>query len=229
MNKYRRQFIKTAAGLAGLAGLWPATSTRAGHRDTVLPRVLILGDSISVGYTPHVKELLADVAEVVRPDENCQGTTHGVANIVKWIGSGGWNVIHFNFGLHDMKHVDPVTKKNSEKIDDPQQADITTYARNLTAITKQLRATGAKLIFATTTPFPDKPEGPLRKAEDVARYNRVALKIMRKHRVAINDLHAFALPRLKELQRPNNVHFTNGGSLALAQKVADAIRKVLRD
>ena len=36
-----------------------------------LPRVLILGDSISVGYTPIVAEMLKDEAVVTRPEANC--------------------------------------------------------------------------------------------------------------------------------------------------------------
>lgn len=225
MSKDRREFIRKAAGLVGLWSLAPA---HAGRCAASKSRVLILGDSISIGYTPFVKELLADTADVVRPEENCQGTTHGIANITKWLGDGGWDVIHFNFGLHDLKRVDPATGKNSDNPEDPYQADVRAYSKNLTAITRQLKATGATLIFATTTPFPGVTRGPYRQSEDVARYNRAALKIMKKERVVINDLHGFALPRLQELQRPNNVHFTDHGSRALAQQVADAIRHVLK-
>ena len=49
------------------------------------------------------------------------------------------------------------------------------------------------------------------------------------HRIAVNanDLHAFAVPRLAEIQRPNNVHFTDAGSDALARQVAAAIEQAL--
>jgi len=42
--------------------------------------------------------------------------------------------------------------------------------------------------------------------------------------VAINDLHAFAAARLAEIQRPQNVHFTDAGSKALAGQAATAIK-----
>lgn len=217
----RRNFVQIAGGMLAFSAFPVAARTARA-------RVLILGDSISMGYTPHVKDLLKDVADVTRPDENCQGTTHGIANITKWLGDGQWDVIHFNFGLHDIKHVDPVTRENSNKDGDPPQADLKAYTRNLTAITKQLRATGAKLIFATTTPFPDKPDGPVRRFEDVLRYNKSALKIMKKNGVVINDLYSFALPRMQALQIPNNVHFTKEGSAVLAEEVARVIRQHLK-
>src|SRR6187397_2557317 len=66
-----------------------------------LPKVLILGDSISLGYTPLVKKNLAGRAEVLRPGENCQHTANGLAKIGAWLGNTKWDVIHFNFGIWD--------------------------------------------------------------------------------------------------------------------------------
>lgn len=225
MNIDRRSFIRTSMALAGCCVFFPRL---ASGRRSALPKVLILGDSISVGYTPYVKEMLAGEADVVRPEENCQGTTHALKNIDKWLGDTRWDVVHFNFGLHDLKHVDPVVGKNSNKPEDPQQADVRSYSQNLKVITKKLKQRGAKLIFATTTPFPDKPDGPLRRSEEVPKYNRSALKIMKKNRIAVNDLYTFALPKLKSLQIPNNVHFTKEGSSALAKVVVESIRTIMK-
>lgn len=198
-----------------------------------LPNVLLLGDSISIGYTKFVQELLEGKANVYRPlnkkggAENCEGTTKGAKSIDRWLGDKKWDVIHFNFGLHDLKHVDPVTGKNSKKPEDPQQADLKGYKKNLEMIVQKLRATQARLIFATTTPYPDKPGGPLRRANQPKKYNRVALKIMKKNDIVINDLYSFALPRLTELQQPNNVHFSKEGSRALAEQVATKVLEVI--
>ncbi len=85
----------------------------------------------------------------------------------------------------------------------------------------RLAKTGARLIFAMTTPV---PEGePQRVAGDAKRYNAVARKVMERHGVVINDLHAFATARLEKIQRPRNVHFTPDGSRALAEQVARSI------
>ena len=221
MKSDRRKFLKITGGL--LAAL-PLRAFPL-HLLKPLPKVLILGDSISIGYTPHVKELLEEVAEVSRPGDNCQGTTNGVKKIDTWLGTSRWDVIHFNFGLHDLKHEDPVTHQNSTREEDPKQADVKQYARNLKVIVEKLKKTGAVLIFATTTPFPDKPDGPLRRASDVKAYNRAALKIMKRNGVLINDLHGFALTRMAELQIPKNVHFTKEGSKVLAEEVAGVIKR----
>jgi len=198
-----------------------------------LPRVLILGDSISIGYTPFVKTILATTAEVYRPmfengkPENCQGTTNGVKNIDKWLGNTNWDVIHFNFGLHDLKQVDPRTGKNSKNPDHPHQADIKQYKKNLKEIVEKLQNTGAKLVFATTTPYPDELKNAIRKPKLYKKYNNAAVKIMNRKKITINNLCAFMTPRMNDLQKPKDVHFTGEGSKALANQVAKEIIKIL--
>ena len=73
--------------------------------DPKLPRVLLVGDSISIGYTLPVRKLLEGKANVHRIPENGGPTSNGTAKIDKWI-EGKWDVIHFNWGLHDLKLVD---------------------------------------------------------------------------------------------------------------------------
>jgi acyl-CoA thioesterase-1 len=89
----------------------------------------------------------------------------------------------------------------------------------------RLRTTGAKLIFATTTPVPEGSAGRVHNAE--LAYNQAAVRVMKKAGVAIDDLHALVAPKLAELQLPRNVHFTPEGSRLLAQQVSESIRKVL--
>ncbi len=195
-----------------------------------LPKVLIIGDSISMGYLPYVQEMLKGKAMVDRPPplengkpENCQGTTHGLVRIDAWLGDTKWDVIHFNFGLHDLKHIDPETGENSKNLNDPLQADLKQYEKNLKEIVVKLEATGAKLIFATTTPYPDTLGNQIRSPGMPVKYNKAALKIMKRHGIEVNDLYALVLPRMKELQQANNVHFTEAGSKVLGQQVAKHI------
>jgi acyl-CoA thioesterase-1 len=212
---------KAPAGAAGEKG------------ESGLPNVLILGDSISIGYTPFVSKELAGKANVMRPmksgkkAENCAGTTNGVKNIERWIGDTKWHVIHFNFGLHDLKHVKADGGANSTDPNDPQQASPEQYEKNLKQIVAALKKSGAKLIFCNTTPYPDKPGGPLRRADQPAIYNAKAAAIMKANDIPINDLHAFVEPRMKELQLPKNVHFSKAGSAALGKQVAARILEAL--
>jgi lysophospholipase L1-like esterase len=213
----------------------PSAKTWAVSSDPTLPNVLILGDSISIGYGLAVRENLTGKANVYRPlnsdetkPENCQGTTSGVTNIDRWLAAREkWDVIHFNFGLHDLKHVDAVTGENSTKPEDPLQATVAHYARNLEVIVGHLKATGAKLIFATTTPIVADSQGPLREADAPAQYNAAALQIMAAHGIEINDLYTLCVGRLEELQLPQNVHFKQTGSEFLANQVAHAIEQKL--
>ncbi|MCA9042292.1 MAG: SGNH/GDSL hydrolase family protein, partial [Planctomycetaceae bacterium] len=153
---------------------------------------------------------------------------YGVKHIDRWLkaGTGKWDVIHFNFGLHDLKRVDPQTGKNSDDPNGPHQAEPDAYEQQLREIVGKLKATGAKLIFATTTPVPTGGVSPHRDVEDPARYNAIARKIMQENDVAVNDLFAFAETRLDEIQRPVNVHFTPEGSRLLGEEVAAKIRDV---
>lgn len=212
------------------------STVSAGAAAEPQPRVLILGDSISIGYTPHVQELMEGEAEVLRPmrpngnAENCSGTTYGVTEIDRWLEAGGgkWAVIHFNFGLHDLKRVDPASGAASGDPNHPRQAEPEAYERNLRQIVERLKKTGARLVFATTTPVPEGKLSPHRDPEDVERYNEIARRVMEENGVAIDDLYGFALPRLAEIQRPANVHFTDDGSKALAEQVAASIREQLK-
>ena len=226
----RRKFIKTTS-LGAATVLTPFNPGSALFRK--LPKVLLIGDSISMGYYPFVKDYFFGKAEVLRPMKpngdmyNCQGTTNGVLGIADWIADIEWDVINFNFGLHDIKHIDWITKKNSNSQEDPHQASPKQYEKNLKFIVKKLKKTKAKLIFATTTPYPDSVRKPLRKPGMSKIYNEVALKIMAKNSIQVNDLYNYVLPRMEEFQRPNNVHFSLHGSQKLAEKVVASISKKL--
>lgn len=196
---------------------------------TGLPRVLLIGDSISIGYTVPVRQLLKGKANVHRPLTNCGPTTKGVAEIDKWLGDGKWDVIHFNFGLHDLKYLGPRGQNlaNPAAANSRQQVPIDQYEANLRKLVKRLEATGAKLIWRTTTPVPEGARG--RVVGDSAKYNAVAKKIMDEHDIAIDDQYTFAHKRLKEIQRQADVHFTPDGSKALAQQAVAAIEKALSE
>lgn len=203
--------------------------------DPALPNVLILGDSISIGYTLQVRELLKGKANVFRPTspdgkkaENCSDTISGGAKLDRWLAGRTWSVIHFNWGLHDLKHVKEAGKQiNSSNPDDPLLTTVEVYSQNMEAITTKLKATGARLVFATTTPVAPGTTNPLREPDAPARYNAAALEIMKTNQIRVNDLYALCEPRLNEWQLPKNVHFKPAGSAAMAKQVAAVIAEEL--
>jgi len=189
-----------------------------------LPRILLLGDSISIGYTLPVRKQLEGKANVHRALTNCGPTTNGVKNIDKWLGDGKWDVIHFNFGLHDLKYI-------GEKgalvavADGKQQVSSEDYEKNLRTLVERMKQTGAKLIFASTTPVPEGAKG--RIVGDSAKYNEIAIKVMTENEIAIDDLYTFAHER-DDIQKKADVHFTPSGSEALATEVVKSIESALK-
>jgi lysophospholipase L1-like esterase len=182
-----------------------------------LPRVLLIGDSISIGYTLPTRKLLEGKANVHRIPANGGPTKNGIANLKKWLGDGKWDVIHFNWGIHDLKFM-PDGKRQVEAAD---------YEANLRSLVATLKTTGAKLIWASTTPIPEGELNPQRKFGQVPEYNAIAAKVMTENGVTLNDLNAWMTPRFEELHKPKDLHYTEAGSEHLARKVAEAITQVL--
>ncbi len=192
-----------------------------------LPRALLIGDSISIGYTAPTRALLKGQVNLHRIPTNGGPTTRGLTEIDKWLGDKKWDVIHFNWGLHDLKYMGP----KGENLADPkgaankQQVPPAEYEKNLRKLVERLKKTNAKLIWTTTTPVAEGTKG--RVHGHSAAYNKIAKKIMDEHKIAIDDLYTLALGQLDKIQKPKNVHFTPEGSKVLAHQVANSILKAL--
>lgn len=189
--------------------------------DPALPRVLLIGDSISIGYTVAVREGLAGAANVHRIPVNGGDTRRGLEYLDAWLGEGEWDVIHFNWGLHDLKRLkDGQLDASSER-----EVALETYAANLRTLVERLKATGATLIWCATTPVPEGAAG--RIPGDEVAYNAAAAAIMAEEDVRVNDLYGHVKPVLDAHQRPANVHFSPEGSTFLGKRVAEVIREAL--
>jgi acyl-CoA thioesterase-1 len=185
--------------------------------DPALPRVLLIGDSISIGYTAPVRKLLAGKANVHRIPANGGPTTNGLERLTEWLGSSRWDVIHFNWGLHDLKIME----------DGKHQVPLDAYEKNLDELVARLKATKAQLIWCTTTPVPSGKLNPVRRTEDVAalQRSRRARHEGPRHRRRRSVRLRSAAPGRDPA--PENVHFTPTGSARLAETVAAAILKAL--
>ncbi len=196
------------------------------HEKTRLPRVLIIGDSISIGYTPFVKEELKGRVTVSHNPGNAQHTGTGLKKIDEWLGNESWDVIHFNWGLWDLCYRDPPGSLKRGKKSGRVSIELDQYQKNLEKLIIRLKKTGAKLIWASTTFVPEGETG--RKMGDDLRYNEVARKLMKKHRIVINDLHAASAGFPGELFRaPGDVHFKPEGRKKLAALVTARIVEAL--
>jgi lysophospholipase L1-like esterase len=186
--------------------------------------VLIVGDSISMGYTPIVQKALAPNINVEHNDGNGGSTERGVTNIEKWIGNKQWDVILFNFGLHDLTYKDSLNKY--DVVNGKLAVPLDVYRKNLEFIVSKLRETTAKLIFINTTVVPENSIG--RKIEDPARYNAVALEVMKKNGIEVLDLYTPSLTIHPANSKPGNVHYTDKGYALLADYVIKTIKTALK-
>ena len=192
-----------------------------------LPRVLLIGDSISIGYTIPVRKLLKGKVNLHRIPTNGGPTIKGLEQIDAWIGKKKWDVIHFNWGLHDLKYMGP----NGENLFPKEkggevQVALLEYQKNLERLVSRLNKTGAKLIWRNTTPIPPGSRG--RYVGDSIRYNSAASRVMIRHGIPTHDLFTMSRERMKEIMRPANVHYTEEGSKVLAESVAEVILEALK-
>jgi lysophospholipase L1-like esterase len=204
----------------------PATPPVIPPNPNNLPQVLLVGDSISGGYYPAVAKALEGKAVVAKSSDNGESTAVGVMKIDGWLGDTKWDVIHFNWGVWDMYGWQYAS-------DDRSPA---TYAQRLETLVVRMKKTGARLIWATTTPVPPKPEATMLKRwkkevvidPDLERqYREAALQVMNKHGVQVDDLYALLKPHQSEFQQDDNVHFSSAGSGLMAKQVAECILKNL--
>lgn len=197
-------------------------------RDARLPDVLILGDSISIGYTPVVRAELQGQANVLRPPVNCESSVVMRKHLNTWLGQERWEVIYWNAGLHDLKRV-RLESDGEVKAVAVGQGDfwvnVQAYEENIRAIVQQLKQTGAVVIFATTTPVPVGAFGRL--PEDVVMYNAVARRVMQEEGVQIDDLYAWVVRDQPNLQKPQDVHLWPAGKEAMGRHVAAVIESQL--
>ena len=184
--------------------------------------VLVVGDSISIGYTPVLEKSLAPDIVVTHIPENGGSTVRGVEKIEKWLDNKQWDVILFNFGLHDLVHKD---QDNKYDVNGKIAVTLDEYKSNLEIIVGKLKETTSTLIFVTTTVVPENSSG--RKVEDPAKYNAVALEVMKKNHIQVVDLYTASLTVHPQNSKPGNVHYSPEGYDLLAQPLIKAIKAAL--
>lgn len=200
-----------------------------------LPRVLVIGDSISMNYHEAAKAALEGVANYHRIEGNAFTSAHGVANAELWLGNHHekglhWDVIQFNHGLHDIRR--PYEEENETW--GPHAVSIEEYQDNLERLIAVLRQTGARLIWASTTPVQRDILGRYaRRHGDAAKYNQAALEVMRRHPdILVNDLHGIISESetFDDWRETRDVHFYRAEEQqALGQAVAETIRAAIEE
>ena len=197
------------------------------NRHPETPNVLIMGNSISIGYTQYVRKALGRRADVCRVPVNCAETRKMLENHKLWLGDGQWDVIHFNWGLHDLKRL-----TDDGKLDATRRAErlvpVNEYKKNLEKIIQILKQTGARLVFATTTVIP--PEASGRVVGDEEIYNAAALEVLKNHPdITIDDQYTSMLNFPEGRRELKDVHHFPIGQLKLGYQAGGIIRDILKE
>jgi lysophospholipase L1-like esterase/dienelactone hydrolase len=209
--------------LSGVVGALTLSLPAAGAAE--LPKVVLIGDSIRLGYAPLVAKRLAGRAIVVSPATNGGDSANVLKHLDEWVLREKPDVVHLNCGLHDLKQA---------KGDRRYQVDRAGYEANLKAIVVRIRKeTSATLVFANTTPIVDDRHAKRgadfdRHESDVRRYNETAIAVMRRAGVPVNDLHAIVEQSgVDKILGADGTHYTAAGYVRLADAVADCVRRQL--
>jgi lysophospholipase L1-like esterase len=202
----------------------------SGFQSSQKPKILIIGDSISIGYYPHVQEDLEERATTKHNPGNAEHTATGLKKIHEWLDTDEWDVIVFNWGLWDLcyRHPESTVYGNRDKTNGQITHTIEEYAKNLEALVKILKNSQAKLLFVNTSYIPPLEAG--RVAGDDLKYNEVAEKIMTHYQIPVIDLNSPSRKiHRKHGKGKDDVHYTDMGYQKLARHIVKRIKKELKD
>jgi hypothetical protein len=183
--------------------------------ETNLPRVLLIGDSITRAYYPDVEKRLTGKAYVGRLSSSAFISDPALLEQIKMVlAQYKFDVIHFNNGMHGWQH----SEKEYEQAFPEYLRTIKKYAPN------------AKLIWANTTPLKVSPPSSdnSTQATDgrIAERNVIAAKFMQAHGIPVEDLNT---PMQGHPEyHTDNVHFNDQGISIQADVVAADIEKFLQ-
>jgi len=192
-----------------------------------MKKLVLIGDSIRMGYEATVRTELAGLADIWTPAENGQHTVNLLLRFTEWVVQQKPDVLHINAGLWDTRNVirgQPGTIVPLE-----------IYRLNVRRLLAYCKANAAKVIWATMTPI-DQAKNlathaatgiPARQAPDIALYNQAAVEECHAAGVPVNDLHAFIKDGRENLRSDDGVHYTGDGYAQLGRRVASVLREYL--
>lgn len=198
------------------------------QKNDCLKNVVLLGDSIRIGYSSFVRELLIGRAKVYEPPENGRWAAYTLNNLVKhqWLDAfpEKIDVIHWNNGIWDI---------NSRHSEDGPFSSIEYYTDCLQKIIRTLRKLTSNIIFATTTPpREDNYLSPIYNRclitmETVMIYNKAALIIMEEQKIEVNDLFSLVFENRNRFISEDNTHLTEEGNRACAARIVKKMEGLL--
>lgn len=181
---------------------------------TNLPRVLLIGDSITRAYYPAVEDKLKGKAVVARlATSKCAGDPVLVQEVALLLSQYHFDVIHFNNGMHGWGYSEQSYQNGLKDLLDTLKRD----------------APGARLIWATTTPVRDTADLShlADRTERVKARNKMAAAIIAPQGIPVDDLYTLVVNH-PEYWKPDGIHFNDSGVAVEATQVAQHISEFLK-
>ena len=189
-----------------------------------MKKLLLIGDSIRMGYDKSVKKTLEGRAEVIFPEENCRFASYVLRYFHEYLaGIKGEDidVVHWNAGLWDCLRL----------FEEEPHTPLDVYGYYIERICIRIRKVcpNAKVIFATSTKvLSEKMDKNFKRYnEEIEQYNEVATEIVKKYGFEINDLYSLSI-KLPEDVHSDAVHYyTPAGTEAFTNQVLSFVLPAL--
>ena len=187
-----------------------------------MKKIILLGDSIRLGYDKYVKDALCDVAEVYYPNDSARFSEYTLRYLSDWKHDNGWgddiDLVHWNTGLWDVLEM-----YGEEPISNPTQ-----YGETIGKIARQIKILfpNAKQVFATSTSVIEEKYGSDRKRHNatIEQYNKIAVEALEGTGCVINDLYVLTKNAPLEIRNGDPTHFyTPEGTKLIGDRVLSVI------
>ena len=189
-----------------------------------MKKILILGDSIRMGYDKYVKIAFEDVAQVHYPVNNCRFSSHLLRHLQEWVEEGfgdETDLVYWNAGLWDTLLL----------ADGLPHIPLDVYEANVNRICRQLQmfAPKAKIIFATSTPVQEELfTGKFKRLnKDVEQYNLAAARIVENYGGQVDDLYTLAKNAPQSYHSDQTHYYTKEGKKLFTEHVVATMENAL--
>ena len=181
-----------------------------------MKNLLLIGDSIRMGYDKAVQKTLEGKANVYFPAENCRFASYVLRYLHEYkalMNNEKVDVIHWNAGLWDCLRL----------FEEEPHTPIEVYAYYIDRICVRIKKLfpNAKVIFATSTAvLSEKMSKDFKRYnEEIEAYNQAAVEVVKKHGFAINDLYAISTSLTEDAHSDPVHYYTASGTKAFTNQV----------
>lgn len=189
-----------------------------------MKNVLLIGDSIRLGYDKSVRKTMEYEVNVYFPEDNCRFANYVLRYLHEYkglLGEETVDVIHWNAGLWDCLHL------FEEEANTP--LDIYAYYIDRICVRMKKLFPEAKVIFATSTSVQTElmDKDHKRYNEEIEIYNKIAVDVVSKYGFMINDLYQVSIGLPEEAHSDPVHYYTSMGTKAFTEQVVSCLASAL--